>query len=75
MPKETATKLGCDYFDQHDLPSLNNYRFFYYFFAINILNFFGACNNTVRKVLKNISYRILTEDDLIFILENIFMNL
>ena len=54
MPKKAATEIGCSYFDQPDLQSLNNYKKFFSILRLQFWMLWGVWY-TVRKVFsKNI---------------------
>ena len=38
MPLKTATKIGCSFFDQHDMQLLNDYKVSFFRFATTIFN-------------------------------------
>ena len=62
MPKNTAAKIGCGSFDQHDLQSLNNYKHFLFFCNYNFEHFgagFGACNILLEIYFQDLSLGIL----------------
>ena len=59
MPKRIATEVGCGSFDQLDMQSLNDYKFFFFIFATALSKISGHVIYPWEKI-QGISQRYIT---------------